>query len=1616
MPKFPAPRKKRRPTGARIDHRGTGRKANGDLRGTKPAKKKNWFTAPPTRSTRVDKKLFRPAPKRAAKPSRKRSLGGSGVNGPLFNPKFVKPIMRDFIRQERRQARRNIVEAVAPAKSSKIPKYVRAPKIDPRQQQVIKSGKKVRVVGVKRLAVPRMLDPLSKGAKREVAANERRVLSKRNDLIRKDIVTVFDDGKNDRVANRSIQRLRDFGVLGGKSRSRLARSLAAEKDRQKRVAVERRRATGVELLNYPKKGGTSLERAVSKGAKTAVKFVKADPMALPGLRESLAKSAPVKVAGFNLSEVDKALGNSRNSTSAAALVAIEQLTRISSAGGEGAFKAIQKIKRGGSPPAVLAAYYRGAGKGFVGNKSGYAKPLRELGASKGASAGVGFVADILLDPTTYLTLGVAAAPKAALRAAGMKAARAAVRGGLPRAVARRRVIEAIRETDALAARSGARAAALKTNGEGSAIAAQRAQLDRLTKSGKGESAKAVRIRKNIDRSGSKNDKRVRQAEARQGAAKKISASLKGKNVRAPRAERWTVPRSSTLRKVTRGSRQEAKSIASSWAKRQKLARGVEDLKGSTISVGATRRVIPTLKKNVAADHLAGKSGRLRLGLTDRVSFTPNKYSLRKGEKVAKDGKVTVRGLVSDVAPSMRPSANVSKAAFDAGRGSSRIYRAGRQGAAAKAHTVHAAIRAEFGSVSEADRALWVDLFERMPRAKNGKVTHPLVKRGDSYVYAKSENAGKVTDATAVVIPREFADRYIKGGRLKSSDKIFHDLKNARRGVVRSGQAVGDTSRIRVPNPKATAADVSAAKARQVEADAAHYQAKLAHKEMVAIGSKAEAEAAKVAVGVAKAEKVSAAKGLVKAEAAHSAEVAAAEKIVPLGSGETVAQTYYPHRRLGESADEVDASVARGQPTKAGGAGERESLLPRTIATPISEVNAKAVSDPLDRFEFSTNPANDVAAQVLSFGRIEAFNKSISNLAERGNSVSFKGLTTGNAKKGFSQSGHETLDDFNKRVGVTPAGLVGKKVYEISSNGGRYDLRLLDGEVLRQFVTGRTFDGQVSELPRNGRFVALDPDSVRQFNELRSGEIVNKSNATILYDRLSNAIRRLAIFTPRYQAVNEMGDTWIMFTVVPGLQVPFYKTKAIPVLRYLRAQEAGRVGGKVGSPLAGTKALGDVEVFMGDSLVSVRELANEIVGQGGARQGQFAHLSDVTAVDKRIGVADESTSGAKAWLERSWTGKAARATNRFVRSREDWSRVATYMYLRDHGHTADDAAHKMLSALIDYGDLSKFERETMRRLAFFYTFPARQIPYQTKMLFKRPGKFAAYEKLRLAAANAQGVNLDTLKDEPWYVQANVPIPIKVNGEVLWLSANLPFNMINQSLPLGTNLPLTEMVKNTFYFGMTSLNPVIRAPLEVASGHNFFFRSEVDTMFPPSQVEAPSYIVNAAKAVPGLGEAVGLKHKVVKGVGKRKWVMNKRAAFALSQLMFGPLRPLSEIGKAKNERGLSSDQKWVQFMAGLRFEPSKKEQEALNKKYKLREKLTEHVKENEGTAYAETPAYARAKERLKKLDAELRAKDGKKKSRLDKFYGRGGTDDKSALDKFYGRGKTDNESALDKFYGR
>lgn len=1558
---------KKRYSGARIDHRGTGRKASGDLRGTKPApKKRNWFTAPPTRSTRVDKKLFRPAPKRAARPAtksasrRKGSFGGSGVNAALFNPKFAKPIMLDYARKEQAFQRKKVIKALT-VKPTRIPKYVRAPKIAPADQQIVKSGSKVRIVGKARLAAPRMVDPLSKGAKREFAKNERAVVRRREAVVAKDLKVLLGGSKSVKTVDRSVQRLRDYGVLSGKSRSKFARSLAAEKDRQRRVVAERKRLAGTS------RGQTSLERAVSKGAKTAVKFVTADPNALPGVEQARKSGQPVKVAGVDLRQVDKALNNSRNSTAAAALVAVEQLTRISSGQGEALSGAIRAAKSGkGSLP---GAYLKGFGRGFVDNKSGYAKPLQDVGVSRGAAAGVGFVADILLDPTTYVSLGAVGAAKAAVRGAGAAAARAAVKQGLGREAVRAATKRAMRAKAAELRRGSASVRDLSARGESAAITAQRRELARLEAAGKGSSKKAENIRRNVAPAGKRTESRVRNVERRVDVASK----------RADRVADWVAPDKKVSRVVNgkavevevpgrvkvKPSRRTVTPVGPRFKQRKLLRFANAEVRGRfgrmaerQAMEGSKRQTVVKDGKRVAervgtpADELKGTVYSIGFGKRARAKLRTSGTGFKSGSGIP--GAKGLRSAVSEVAPGVRKSADVPPLAYEAARVAGRRLRAGDQAARTAGIEMDRLLAREGIVLKGDDGATWAAIYERS--GKGSKEPLRILDDG-SVVYGPK---GK-----PVVVSESFVKRHIdvSGARpvLKGADRVAERLAGTVKGVRRSGQEVGDSVKMR-----ASVKDVAA-------------------KEGV---SEAEAEAMLKAA---------------KPEFFPSGKM----KPDPFAAAtylDNAATKFYPRRPKLDKRAQVRSDRKELIPTNRGNLKARVDPRPLDVGNAERAArpnSAEAQSKPL----ISNDPNTDLPAYAIKMRKVEAYSDAVKILSDSGTSVKFRP--------------GDTLDTVTARYRIPIEGdaVDGRKMYEIATREGRYDLREVSPEELALFTRNPAL--------RKGQYVVLDNRAVAYFHEARSSVVLSEYAGVRLYDQVSARIRRLAIFTPMYQAINEMGDTWIMFSLVPAYKIPYYKARALPIVRYIQGLESGK-GAKalVGEGRKrGLGSLGDVTVFENGVERTVKEIADEIIGQGGARQGVLARSIDITDPQVRAATLDSAPRR----LYRKTLGKPAGSLDRLAKSREDWSRTATYLYLRDEGFTPTDSASKMLGALIDYGELSKVERSVARRLAFFYTFPARQIPYQTKALLERPGKLAAYEKLRFAAAEAQGVNLDDLRDQPWYVQANVPIPVKIKGELFWVSGNLPFNMLNQSLPLGVNSGL-KIIPNDVLFAITSLNPIFRAPVEDIANRNFFFRSTITKEYGDNLTPAPSWVVWLANAVPGFADKARLIKKPTKySNGQDVWLMDNKMAWRFSQVAYGPLRLAAEAGKFRNQRGDTEAQRYGRFFTGIRTDNDKKKlEEARTRLYDKKRKLDQQVSTNKNSKRENTPANVRLKARVKEITRlidEVNVELGidpefgtKKKSPMDKFFGRGATDSKSSVNKFFGRGTQDSDSALDEFFDR
>lgn len=1427
--------------------------------------------------------------------------------------------------------------------------------------------------------------------------------------IRRNFNTVLKEitaGRADsRRAERARQRVIDLGGAKGVT--------SAQKfDEQRRLTriVEsrpKRRYKGDEVLQ---KGlaaaGRALDDALPNPARSTVNLGKGQTA-----RAVAGAGGRVKTGGIPETKIPR-------SGAAAALVAAENLTRISSAGGKGATEAIKAIQRGKSAKEVGKAYVRGQAKGFVENRSSYGDALRQVGASKGASAGIGFVLDVVLDPTTYLTLGIPAAGRAAARAAGEAAGRAAVKRGASKAVALREIRAAMRGEAAvvspgatrprgnIAGRMRSRARALESEPESPAITRQRRQLRDLEQSGRGRSRKAQNIRKNLDRAGKRKASRVERAEGTAArvqrraddAASVVTPSGRVKT-KAPRSTRLFPSKGSQrarVRNMLRPARTEAKTKFSRMAERQ-----VENsAKG--------QRTDPVLSVRFAGRRVAD------------VPLQP----LSKGA-VKNSGKVgiTAREVVGDVAPGIRSDRGLSDAAQAGARQASRDERSGRGTAEVNAVLNMKAVRTATGRIDDADRDLWVAVWER-----SGDPATRVRVRDGRFVFG--------ADDVLQDLPDDFARRYLvktrrRGYQLRGTKRVNDVLKGARRKVERSGQPVGDALKIgqdwsRKPGNLAKTKIGDRVDGRRVVAESDDVP--VANTDSIAASLD---EPYKVLDGIREVPTAGWKLGSYRAKEskALAAQIKQSGEITPLivvvaddgpyileGSTridallrlraksfpavvvdartappEELASRYYPRRAAQDQdlpyQDKVDyippsreaqtvGAAAREQAGAAAlGGSVRGNLMGRQDPRPQDVANLERFMGEGSGPIMGANPAQDFAQYGLNMERIAAYNAGVRRLAESGQSVRMK------------PAGEETLEEFYTRNGIMNGEpeSVGMKVYELGVRGegaGRYDLREIEPEVLQQLVTGKAPGGEATKLKRVGQYVILDERAVARFRQFRSAEVLGNKPLTRLWDRLGGRLRQLAIFTPMYQAINEMGDTWIMFTVVPGYKIPVYKTKALPIVRYLQAAEAGN--------RRLTRELGDAEILVGGKFMKVKDVARLTRAEGVARQGVFAKTVDITnpevrQVTKRRkpgrirDAAADKLAGSDPYVQFLATApkRGAQSTGRFFRSREDWSRVATWLYFMDEGYTSDRAVADSLEALIDYGELSRAERNVLRRFAFFYTFPARQIPYQTKALFRRPGKLAAYEKLRVAAADYQNIDLSDLYEQPWYVQANVPIPLRVGGEVRWVSANLPFNMLNQTLPIGSNWPVFGsggLAERDLDFILSSFNPLLRVPAEDITNRNFFFRSQIESEsgMSANETPAPWYIVQLAKASPALQRKLGVYYKETRtSQGRKIWLMDKKWAWRLSQLSYGPVRVPAEAGKFRNERGQSFMDQMFRFTTGIRVDRDKSIERRTSEIFDRQSEIREQLSKMRGDSRFEGKArWMKLQAEQKRLEAELK----------------------------------------------
>ncbi len=212
--------------------------------------------------------------------------------------------------------------------------------------------------------------------------------------------------------------------------------------------------------------------------------------------------------------------------------------------------------------------------------------------------------------------------------------------------------------------------------------------------------------------------------------------------------------------------------------------------------------------------------------------------------------------------------------------------------------------------------------------------------------------------------------------------------------------------------------------------------------------------------------------------------------------------------------------------------------------------------------------------------------------------------------------------------------------------------------------------------------------------------------------------------------------------------------------------------------------------------------------------------------------------------------------------EGMQRVNLFLSFVDQGKSFEEAVEGVNKFLFDYGELTEFEKSTMRRILPFYTFMRKNIPLMLEQMFiEQPNTFNTLNK---AITNIEKMNDDYI-DENYrnpYRQDYIQLPFGI-GENEY--GDVQYGISNQ-------LPYTQLDR---VFDLHKLagqaSPLIKAPIELATGTNIYTGMPTDNI--------AEYLVQQFPFSKIPYNAVKSKEK---GTERNLYILGQLAGFPINQI--------------------------------------------------------------------------------------------------------------------------------------
>ena len=185
--------------------------------------------------------------------------------------------------------------------------------------------------------------------------------------------------------------------------------------------------------------------------------------------------------------------------------------------------------------------------------------------------------------------------------------------------------------------------------------------------------------------------------------------------------------------------------------------------------------------------------------------------------------------------------------------------------------------------------------------------------------------------------------------------------------------------------------------------------------------------------------------------------------------------------------------------------------------------------------------------------------------------------------------------------------------------------------------------------------------------------------------------------------------------------------------------------------------------------------------------------------------------------------------------EDNARVALFIDQLNKGSSFDQAAKHVRKYLFDYGDVTPFEKDVLKRVMPFYTWSRKNIPLQLEALATQPDKI---NKINLAINNVQQANQveqPDLASVPSYIREQAPVYVGSDREAgtvtaIPLTGLIPtFDIANITKFLNTETAPEGLKKGKLGEAMSTImggvSPLIKAPLEYIANYDFFRKKTI-----------------------------------------------------------------------------------------------------------------------------------------------------------------------------------------------